>query len=453
MSINSDILFRNSADNTTQVWFMDGRRIQNRASLVSENGVTAMSVGPPWSIVGVGDFNRNGGADILFHNSSSAETQIWFMDGRRIATRATVVSEDGKPIFVGPPWSIVGAGAFDSSGGADILWVNASTKETQVWFMDGQRIRNRATLVSEDGKTPMLAGPPWSIVGIGDFNKNGGADILWVNTSTRETQVWFMDGRRIQGRASLVSEDGKTPMLVGPPWSIVGIGDFNADGGADILFVNSSTRDNQIWFMDGRRIQSRASVVSENGTTPMTIGPPWGVVGVGKFNPVPSVPVPLPSKPDIREFDAVDPDNGTTRLATDLALGGSAHLLVTKTGAFTFSVHTHDSGADNINYSLAAVLMTQSGLAFTFEHQGGVEGTLAGLPFGTPRRDDNPTLTGSNSALKDEFDRLDGARFVGKLAGTDALVKGIEGLIADTVSAAAKDLGAAAAKALIALVA
>lgn len=33
-----------------------------------------------------------------------------------------------------------------------------------------------------------------------------------------------MDGRRISGRAPLVSEDGKTPMFVGPPWSIVGVG-------------------------------------------------------------------------------------------------------------------------------------------------------------------------------------------------------------------------------------
>jgi hypothetical protein len=128
-------------------------------------------------------------------------------------------------------------------------------------------------------------------------------------------------------------------------------------------------------------------------------------------------------------------------------------LLVTNTGAFTFTIHAHDSGADNIDYSLAAVLMTQSGLAFTFEHQGGVEGTSAGLPFGTPRRDDNATVTGTNPTLKDEFARLDGAKFVGKLAGNDTLVKGITGLINDALSAAAKELGAAAAKAVIALVA
>jgi hypothetical protein len=155
---------------------------------------------------------------------------------------------------------------------------------------------------------------------------------------------------------------------------------------------------------------------------------------------------------DVRAFDAIDPDNGTTQLATDLPLGGSAHLVVNNTGAFTFTVHAHDSGFDNIDYSLAAVLMTKSGLAFTFGHQGGVEGTSAGLPFGTPRRDDNATMTGANPALKDEFDRLDGATFVGKLAGTDALVEGIKGLISDAVNAAAKELGAAAAKAVIALV-
>src|SRR5260370_3488642 len=83
-------------------------------------------------------------------------------------------------------------------------------------------------------------------------------------------------------------------------------------------------------------------------------------------------------------------------LTSGLPLGGSAHVVLTRTGAFTFTGHAHDSGFDNVDYTLSAVLMTPSGLAFTFQHQGGVEGTSAGLPFGTPRRDDDFTSSGSN---------------------------------------------------------
>jgi hypothetical protein len=157
--------------------------------------------------------------------------------------------------------------------------------------------------------------------------------------------------------------------------------------------------------------------------------------------------------PDIRAFDALDPDNHTTNLACDLPLGGSAHLVVSNTGAFTFQVSAHDSGFDNIDYSVAAVLMTREGIAFTFAHSGSVEGTIAGLPFGTPTRDDHATITGSKQELKDEFRRLEGATFIATLDGTDTLVEGIKGLILEALKAAAKELGAAAAKAVIAVVA
>ena len=450
--MNSDLLFRNGSDNGTQIWMMDGNRINSRVTLLSEDGKTPMSVGPPWSIVGIGDFNKNGGADILFVNSVTGQTQVWLMDGNRIIRRVPLMSEDGKTeMSVGPPFTIVGIGDFDKNGGADILFRNTADNGTQIWLMDGNRISRRVPLLSEDNKTPMFVGPPFTIVGIGDFDKNGGADILFRNTTDNGTQIWLMDGNRISRRVPLLSEDGKTPMFVGPPFEIVGIGDFNKNGGADILFRNTSDNGTQIWLMDGNRISRRVPLLSEDNKTSMFIGAPFSVVGVGDFDPLPKPK--LEPAVTVRTFDAIDSDNGTTQLASNLALGGSAHLLVTNTGAFTLTFHAHDSGFDNIDYSVAAVLMAKSGLAFTFEHQGGVEGTSAGLPFGTPRRDDNVTLAGTNPALKDSFDQLGGATLVAKLAGTDTLVKGIEGLIGDALSSAAKELGAAAGKAVIALVA
>jgi hypothetical protein len=155
---------------------------------------------------------------------------------------------------------------------------------------------------------------------------------------------------------------------------------------------------------------------------------------------------------DVQAFDAIDAEDGVHQLQSDLPLGGSAHLVVTDKGTFTFSTHAHDSGFDNIAYTLGAVLMTPSGIAFTFERQGSVEGTVAGLPFGTPKRDDNHTSFGSNLDIKSEFDRLHGATFVGKLAGTDTLVAGVKSLIADAVKSAAQKFGLEAATAVIALV-
>jgi hypothetical protein len=108
---------------------------------------------------------RSTPGEILWHNSSTNETQIWFWDGHRVIRRATVVGDDGLPAFVGPPWTIVGQGHFNPRDNPDILWHYSSTNETQIWFMKLDTIDERKTVVGEDGQTPALVGPPWSIVG------------------------------------------------------------------------------------------------------------------------------------------------------------------------------------------------------------------------------------------------------------------------------------------------
>jgi hypothetical protein len=288
---NSEIVFHNNSSRETQIWFMDGGKIAKRRTVEAEGG-SPIFVGVPWRIIGAGDFKfrggltPNGGADILWCNSSDQQTQIWTMEGGRITNRAPIMSEDGRiAMTVGPPWQIIGLGDFNRNGGTDILFRNTADNQTQVWFMDGSRISGRQSLLSEDGRTPMKIGPPWEVIGVGDFNQDGGADILFRNNDDNQTQVWFMDGHRISGRQSLLAEDGRTPMKIGPPWKVIGVGNFNQDGGADILFRNNNDNQSQVWFMNGHRISGRQSLLAEDGRTPMKIGPPWEVVGVGVAPP------------------------------------------------------------------------------------------------------------------------------------------------------------------------
>ena len=87
---------------------MDGNRATGRPTVLFENGELAL-VGPPWSIVGVGDMTGDGTSDIVWHNSASNEIQIWIMDGYQIKGRPLVRMEDDTVAYVGPPWRIVGA--------------------------------------------------------------------------------------------------------------------------------------------------------------------------------------------------------------------------------------------------------------------------------------------------------------------------------------------------------
>ena len=99
----------------------------------------------------------------------------------------------------------------------------------------------------------------WVIQNVGDFNADGKADILWRNSTTGEVVIWLMNGTTMTSSTSLgnVSSD----------WSIAGVGDFNGDGYADILWQNTSG-ELYLWLMNGTTIAGggRISNVSSDGT-------------------------------------------------------------------------------------------------------------------------------------------------------------------------------------------
>ena len=73
-------------------------------------------------------------------------------------------------------------------------------------------------------------GPAWHVIGSGDFNGDGKADILWQNADGTPA-VWLMNGTTILSGANV----GFNP---GAAWHEIAAGDFNGDGKADILWQN-----------------------------------------------------------------------------------------------------------------------------------------------------------------------------------------------------------------------
>ncbi len=80
-----------------------------------------------------------------------------------------------------------------------------------------------------------------SVSGIGDFNSDGKADILWRNT-TGGNYIWLMNGTAKAG--------GGNPGGAATSWSVAGIGDFNNDNKSDILWRRNDGV-NYIWLMNG----------------------------------------------------------------------------------------------------------------------------------------------------------------------------------------------------------
>jgi FG-GAP-like repeat len=84
----------------------------------------------------------------------------------------------------------------------------------------------------------------WTVAGIGDFNGDGKADILWRDTSGN-IAIWFMNGVTITSGAAVGN--------LATTWSVVGTGDFNGDGKTDIVWRDAAG-DIAMWLMNGASV-------------------------------------------------------------------------------------------------------------------------------------------------------------------------------------------------------
>src|SRR6266513_1007349 len=128
--------------------------------------------------VGKSDFNGDGKADILWHNTSGARA-IWLMNGTTYGSSVNLGT-------VGISWNIAGSGDFNGDGKSDILWQDSSTGQRLIWIMNGTTRTSAVNLG--------FVATSWSIAGSGDFNGDGKADILWQNSSTGQRLIWIMNG-------------------------------------------------------------------------------------------------------------------------------------------------------------------------------------------------------------------------------------------------------------------
>jgi hypothetical protein len=239
-----DILWVRNTTGDASLWTM------NDGALSTFYSATQGHMGPEWTSVGSGDFNRDGKADLVWTHAGNIA--IWQMDGPNLTAFANPSGH------MGPEWHVKGIGDFNGDGYSDIIW-HSDTGAIADWSMSG-------TALGGFGISNGAIGTEWSLGSIGDFNGDGRDDLLWVR-DTGDVQIWTMNGANY----TAITNTGH----MGTEWHVAGSGDFNMDGKTDLVWVSDSN-DVQIWRMNGGDI---AQIVIPSGH----MGTEWKLQGVNDF--------------------------------------------------------------------------------------------------------------------------------------------------------------------------
>jgi len=155
----------------------------------------------------------------------------------------------------------------DKDGRNEILWRNASSGANLAWNVasDGQTITSSYAL-------PSVSDINWKLAATADFNYDGNADLVWRNSVTGDNAVWFMNGGAFASAADL-------PRVSDANWEIRSVADFDNDGIMDLLWRNRVTGDNVVWLMN-----LTFGTINNSIAISTVSDPYWVISGTGDFN-------------------------------------------------------------------------------------------------------------------------------------------------------------------------
>jgi Ca2+-binding RTX toxin-like protein len=265
----SDVVFLNSSMGEYNVW------LSSQAGVISApppfDPYAGASVGSVlnwkfslpfgWWIVGTGDFNGDGRADVLARDYDN-NIGDWISG----VGFALADNRSNSAVAVGRSWNVAGIGDFNADGRSDILW---RSNNGNIYNFLG---KENGGFVNNGDASYVAVDNAWQVAATGDFNGDGRDDILWRNVNGA---IFNFLGTANGG---VVNNGDNSYVAVDNSWHIVGVGDFNGDARADILWRN----DNGAMFnMLGT---ANGGIVNNGDNSFVTVDKSWQVQGIGDYN-------------------------------------------------------------------------------------------------------------------------------------------------------------------------
>ena len=302
----ADLVWRNTATGENVIWYLKGTAFagsDGSASYSPRRGIdydSLLSVSDPdWAIVGYGDFNGDKKTDLVWRNARTGQNDIWYLKGKDFAggDAALIRGRDYDSILTinDPNWTIEGVGYFNGDQKADLVWRNLATGQNVIWFMDGKNFFGGSStalgLVEGRDYRNLLSVPDrsWKIEAVADMNGDGRSDLIWRNYATGDNAIWYIKDNNLTPTSALavagVDYDFFFP-LNDATWHIEAATDLNNDGKNDIVWRNYATGRNAVWYFDGSRFKSNPASPKEGQDydyfTTVT-DPNWRIGDVDRF--------------------------------------------------------------------------------------------------------------------------------------------------------------------------
>jgi Domain of unknown function (DUF4347)/Beta-propeller repeat len=236
--------------------------------------------------------------DLLLRNTTSGEVAIWGLNGSEITTGSYTQLADGTRITPDRTWQLISAKSdFNGDRINDLVWFNSLTTETAIWYMQlgstglNNIIGSSTYIYTPQAPATIKPGGAWQLTHVTDLLGDSRPEFLWEDRTNGYSAIWELTINP-NGRAEVnpttsnfitLNDPAKTKIQTSNGWKIVGIGNFDSDRTTrDLLWFNETTTETALWHLNSTTL-TNSGFINANGNN-IKPGLGWKPVAIANLD-------------------------------------------------------------------------------------------------------------------------------------------------------------------------